>query len=68
MPRLGEVRINDTEYDGDIVIERFDYWQYDEPHWDVPDWEETSLSDLAGPFLDYADAQSALNRAREWAL
>lgn len=59
-PRDGALRANATDYDGEIVIERFGYWQGAEPHWAVPAWEEEGRAELAGPFSSLASAERAI--------
>jgi hypothetical protein len=63
MPKLGDTRVNSTDYDGDVVIEQYTYWGFnDSPGWCVPAWEERGVWDLAGPFASHAEAQEALTR------
>lgn len=60
-PRLGDVQVNATDYAGEIVVERFGYFNFnDEPGWSVPAWEEQGCPDLAGPFANVEQAQAAL--------
>lgn len=65
MPRLNDARVNDRDYEGRIVIEKFNYWNDSEPSWAVPDWEERGEGDLAGPFATRAEAIAALRRQEE---
>lgn len=58
-PRDGAIRANDTEYDGDIVVEMFGFWQSGEG-WAVPAWEEMGRADLAGPFASIDAAKRAI--------
>lgn len=62
-PRLGDCRVNSSDYRGDIVIEQFGYWNRPEPCWAVPAWDERGDADLAGPFTTVAEAQAALATA-----
>ncbi len=48
MTELGDMRANDTDYGGRILIEHFNYGDRDEPFWHVPAWEERGCADLAG--------------------
>lgn len=63
-PALGSVRVNSVEYDGQIVVEQFTYWQCPEPTWAVPAWDERG-EDLDGPFASIDDAERAI-RAAGW--
>jgi hypothetical protein len=54
-------QVNDTDYDGEIVVEFFGYANSDEPFWHVPAWEERGFPELSGPFVDRAEAQAALS-------
>ena len=60
-PKLGSLRVMPAI--GGYVIEQFNYWQRDEPHWGVPDWEERSRPELAGVFRSYSKAKSAIEEA-----
>lgn len=53
--RLGDVRVNHTDYDGRIVIEQCGYWGSDDkPSWAVPAWDECG-TDLGGDVPDTID-------------
>lgn len=56
---IGTIRINATDYDGDIVVELFDYSQSGPPHWHVPAWDERGMGSLCGPFQSAREALSA---------
>lgn len=64
MPRLGAIQVNSTDYDGDIVVERFDFWNQPEPFWAVPAWDEGGAAPLAGPFASVAEAEAAIREHR----
>lgn len=59
-PRLGDKQVNATDYDGQIVIEQYDFHGIAHPSWAVPAWEERGLSNLAGPFETVEQAKAAL--------
>ena len=63
-PRLGAIQVNATDYDGKIVVERFGFYNGDEPMWAVPAWEECGQSGLRGPFATVADAERAIRAYR----
>lgn len=71
-PKVGDLHVNTTDYDGDIVIERFGILGYDgcgraRVDWAVPAWDEMGSPDLAGPFDSSATAQVALAKHMRWA-
>jgi len=61
MARPGDIRVNSTDYDGDVVIEQYAHWNCGLT-WAVPAWEERGDGDLAGPFVNRAEAEDALIR------
>jgi hypothetical protein len=65
MEHRQSIRINSTDYDGDVVIELFDFAQGSEAHWHVPAWEERGMGSLAGPF---ASEHDALRAAFSWGI
>ena len=65
-PKLGSLRVMPASDYGKGLgygIELFSYWQRDEPHWCVPDWEERSRPELAGVFRSYSKAKAAIEEA-----
>lgn len=62
MAKLGDVRVNSMDYDGDVVIEQYGYHGQAAPCWAVPAWEERGDADLAGPFATRAEANAAVER------
>ena len=62
-PKSGDIRVNEFDYDGDIVVEQLSHWNGQEMHWAVPAWEERGHPDLAGPFEDVASARRAVRLA-----
>ncbi len=64
MTRLGAIQANATDYDGEIVVEQFGYWNNAEPSWAVPAWDENGSAGLGGPFATIADAERAIRAYR----
>lgn len=60
MPKICDVRANDTDYDGRIVVEQYLYWQGSDPYWAVPAWDECGCPDLCGPFENIGAANLAI--------
>jgi hypothetical protein len=54
------IRVNSTDYDGEIVVELFDYHSNGECGWHVPAWAERSYGKLAGPFDSVEQAQAQI--------
>lgn len=50
-----------------FAIETLGYWNLDHEHYAIPAWDERGLGSLSGPFKTAAEAQAALDDAREWA-
>lgn len=61
-PRVGDVQVNATDYDGEIVVEQLGYWN-GELCWAVPAWDERGYGDLEGPFASVAQAEAAVREA-----
>lgn len=49
------IRVNATDYEGRIVIERVT-----DGDWAVPAWDEQGCPDLSGPFATVKEAEMAL--------
>lgn len=58
-PKIGDVRVNAEDYEGDIVVEQWNYWNHG-LDWAVPAWDESGQPDLSGPFEDVASAERAV--------
>lgn len=56
--RYGDIRANDTDYDGIVVVEMF----YGD-RWAVPAWEEKGEPDFAGPFDSICAAQKIVSES-----
>lgn len=61
-PAYGAIRVNDTDYDGRVVVEQYDRWSGREG-WGVPAWDERGEPDLEGPFASAAGAQAVVDAA-----
>lgn len=62
--RAGDVRVNATDYDEGIVVERLGYFNQPDLWWAVPAWEEQGLPELAGPFSSTEEAEQVLADTR----
>lgn len=60
MPKIYDIRANDTDYDGRIVIEMFSYWGRGEPSWAVPAWDERGEPQYEGPFSSMVEAEAVV--------
>jgi len=54
-------QVNDTDYDGEIVVEFYGFHGRDELLWAVPAWDEQGYPELSGPFDTRGEAQAALD-------